>query len=1198
MADLADYGAHPADGMMNLLNAQATGHFHDIAVIIPAYRPDQTLTAIACELSRDGFRAIIVIDDGSGPAHAEVFEAVSRIAGVHVLRHAVNLGKGAALKTGMNFALCEFAGLAGFVTVDADGQHKPEDVRRVATQLLAHPDSLVLGARRFEGRVPFRSRFGNIVTKRVLQLLVGTNLHDTQTGLRGIPASFAASLLRLASTGYDFELDMLVAARRDSIAIVQEPIETVYELGNKSSHFNPLLDSMRIYFVLVRFCSVSLATALLDNLTFYLFYRHGAGVLGAQVAGRCIAVAFNYLMVRSAVFQARDRHASAFPRYLALVVASGAASYAGITLLLDTTHIPALWAKLGVESLLFFANFAVERDWVFTRSAGEVDTPGIVLPLARPLLWAALLIPVAVEVFGFAQGHLFSEPTWSAEGLRHVERYAAWVFAGACLLGVFARRYFVPVCIAAILVCSVRAVGPVPAGAVVLFVFAATIIGRLLFGEDTEACLAFPAGLAVLSSAIFLTSRVPIHYPLTYLAVLLLPMALGYRQSKRLALEWLDSLRPSRRWSASEYAGLAGCALLLGAYWLLALKPEVSTDGLDMHMAAAANMAMHHAFTFDFRKFVWALMPMGADWCYSAAFILGGEYAARLLNFAMLVLLAVLIFRACREFVSTAVSAFLTALFLSTPMVLLVTGSMFIENFVAALALAGVIALWRFRATASARHLLLSMLLLGSAVAFKLGAVAVAVFAIPFAIVAIALAWPRLGERRRLVIALAALILAVVAAAPYANAWMRAGNPVFPYANQWFRSPYIPSDSRAHFFISEKRYTQPLTWRTPVMMTFQTHLYHEGQDGSFGFQYLLLGPLILVYLISVKSFAGRSAGVIGLGGAILVAASLPNARYLYPLMPFLTVGAGGAFAWLETRYKRAFPVAIGVAAGAACLNVWFLPCADYYHRDFYSTPVLSERGRQAYVMQNGAVREAVEYLNRTDRTGPVAFADGSEIAGLIPPAYTMAWHNYPFWTAAWNCNHPRELIELLNQLHIRVLVVNAAGLKYRPFTYNAIISACGHTNYSAGDYSVVSLRPDCEAVLNAPPGVFRAGNYDDEDLRIVYDGAWTHDHRFPDTWHGTVSYSDGASSDFHFSIVGTGFRYVYTKAFNRGEAEVLVDGALRATLDLYSPVVKWQAGTTFAGLPASAHDIAIRVAHRKNVASKGYFIDVDAIEVF
>ena len=192
-------------------------------------------------------------------------------------------------------------------------------------------------------------------------------LRDTQTGLRAIPARFAESLLALSSSGYDFELDMLIAARNGSIGVVEEPIETIYEAGNRSSHFNPLFDSMRIYFVLARFCSVSLLTALLDNIVFYLAWRRGLGLLAAQAAGRAAGLAFNYAMVRNKVFRTGDPVRVSLPRYLALVLASGALSYECIRLLSGAARLPVLATKLAVETALFFLNFVVERDWVFTR---------------------------------------------------------------------------------------------------------------------------------------------------------------------------------------------------------------------------------------------------------------------------------------------------------------------------------------------------------------------------------------------------------------------------------------------------------------------------------------------------------------------------------------------------------------------------------------------------------------------------------------------------------------------------------------------------------------------------------------------------------------------------------------------------------------------------------------------------------------
>src|SRR5215471_10228108 len=99
-----------------------------LAVIIPAYKPSAGLIEVVEALAGKALPAIIVVDDGSGPEFREIFERVAQTPKVRLLRHAVNLGKGAALKTAFNYALCEYPDLLGVVTADADGQHHPDDI--------------------------------------------------------------------------------------------------------------------------------------------------------------------------------------------------------------------------------------------------------------------------------------------------------------------------------------------------------------------------------------------------------------------------------------------------------------------------------------------------------------------------------------------------------------------------------------------------------------------------------------------------------------------------------------------------------------------------------------------------------------------------------------------------------------------------------------------------------------------------------------------------------------------------------------------------------------------------------------------------------------------------------------------------------------------------------------------------------------
>jgi glycosyltransferase involved in cell wall biosynthesis len=339
-------------------------------VVIPAYMPGPPLRAVVNGLLQKGTLPIVVVNDGSAPECADLFSELEAYDRVHVVHHAVNLGKGAALKTAMNYALTHFPG-SGVVTADADGQHDPADILRVAERLGENPDALILGVRGFGSSVPLRSRLGNTFTRGLVRLLVGRRISDTQTGLRGIPRNFVPDLLRMTSVGYEFELDMLIACKHQGRQIIEEPIRTIYLDGNQSSHFHPLLDSMRIYVVLFRFTILALLTAAIDNGIFILAY-HSSGYIGrSQIAARLAAMVFNYFGARRAVFHARQSHASMLPKYIALVAFNGFLSYALIQLFVQRLGLYVVAGKMLAESLVFIGNFTIQRDFVFTKRGAD-----------------------------------------------------------------------------------------------------------------------------------------------------------------------------------------------------------------------------------------------------------------------------------------------------------------------------------------------------------------------------------------------------------------------------------------------------------------------------------------------------------------------------------------------------------------------------------------------------------------------------------------------------------------------------------------------------------------------------------------------------------------------------------------------------------------------------------------------------------
>jgi glycosyltransferase involved in cell wall biosynthesis len=360
---------HPA-ASLSLPNEPQPSTTARVVIVIPAYKPANLLADLVSELADcDIVGGIIVVDDGSGPAYLPIFKSVETTPKTHVIGHVTNLGKGAALKTGLNYAAWSYPEAIGVVTADADGQHAVADILKTASALVASPADLTLGARQFEGKVPLRSKLGNVFTRNILWAVTGQRLMDTQTGLRGIPVGLIPDLLKSRATGYDFELDMLLGAKNSHRRITEVPISTIYIDGNRSSHFNPVFDSMRIYFVFLRFAGVSLITAGIDNLVFLAAFSLCANVLVSQATGRLIAGLFNYFTNKTGVFHSRAQNTTTMPRYWALVVVLGLVSYGLITYMVSVFHWKVVFAKMLAETVMFCFSFAIQRDFVFANNS-------------------------------------------------------------------------------------------------------------------------------------------------------------------------------------------------------------------------------------------------------------------------------------------------------------------------------------------------------------------------------------------------------------------------------------------------------------------------------------------------------------------------------------------------------------------------------------------------------------------------------------------------------------------------------------------------------------------------------------------------------------------------------------------------------------------------------------------------------------
>lgn len=223
----------------------------DIAVLIPAYKPSEGAIDVVDRLSDAGASTIILVDDGSPTGFEPLFDLLAQNPRVHLLRHPRNLGRGAALKTGMRYFLEHLSHYKGLVTADADGQHAPDDIIRIARALHRSPRLTIVGARTFTFPLwpehpPLRSVFGNRVTSALFRWTTRVPLTDAQSGLRALPAAILPSLVELAGLRYEFEMLALIHLARTRQPLAEQPIRTLYDPANPTSNFRPVRDSLRV----------------------------------------------------------------------------------------------------------------------------------------------------------------------------------------------------------------------------------------------------------------------------------------------------------------------------------------------------------------------------------------------------------------------------------------------------------------------------------------------------------------------------------------------------------------------------------------------------------------------------------------------------------------------------------------------------------------------------------------------------------------------------------------------------------------------------------------------------------------------------------------------------------------------------------------------------------------------------------------
>lgn len=210
-----------------------------IYIVIPVFNESGRLSKLIRELRVSKYQNIVLVDDGSDKNYK------LKIINYKLLRHMVNLGKGAAMKTGAEYAFSQGAGAVIFM--DSDGQHKVSDLPKFIAKL-KEGDEVVFGSRNFHMGVPMVRFLGNKVASIVVSLLFGIYVSDLLCGFRAMTRK-AYQKIKWESQGYAVETEMAINVAKKRVRYCEVPVKAVYYSSVKGV---TLLDAFEILFSVIK----------------------------------------------------------------------------------------------------------------------------------------------------------------------------------------------------------------------------------------------------------------------------------------------------------------------------------------------------------------------------------------------------------------------------------------------------------------------------------------------------------------------------------------------------------------------------------------------------------------------------------------------------------------------------------------------------------------------------------------------------------------------------------------------------------------------------------------------------------------------------------------------------------------------------------------------------------------------------------
>lgn len=638
-----------------------------------------------------------------------------------------------------------------------------------------------------------------------------------------------------------------------------------------------------------------------------------------------------------------------------------------------------------------------------------------------PMLAATALLGGALTAHGwFSHGE-----RWRTAA--HLDYFAGFLAFVLGVLALAARRRWraLPVGVASAVVMA-AAFGQLGALAtVVWFALSCVLLGRLVLRRwpevgDVECGL---VGMVGHGTVVGLLVAWPVNHAGVYALLLTLPMWFARADAAALLRRGRDWFVTERRPGAAglgDEAVAAAVAAIALVHLLVVAMPETGHDALVSHLLMPARIAFRSVWEFDVATHAWCVMPALGDWLYTIGYVLAGESGARLVNLACVLLLGRLVFDAARWLGAERVAALCAVLvFLTTPLTLTETSSLFIEGMWSCCVVGAALAVVRAvaRGTAASERsglLVVAGVLAGGGMSAKL----VTLLSLPLLALLLAARWRTWWPEHRRALAGAMVALAVVGSQPYVRAWWLTGNPVFPFFNGVFRSPYFPQEN----FAAPDVFARGTTWDVLYRMTFDSGRYLEASAGAAGFQWLLLVvPAVLGF-----SVVGHRRALVLAGFAAatlwLVFSQTAYLRYVFPTFAIASALAGAAVAGALPRTRGGL-LLVGSVVATVVLNLVCFTTGGYNHQ-VHLPVLLGERAALDHLAVRQPLRVAERLVNELNREmTPVALFGPAMAADLRADVLVPNWYCHTFAAEVRAATTAEALGELLAGRRVRHLLL-------------------------------------------------------------------------------------------------------------------------------------------------------------------------------